>query len=180
MSTVSSTVATPAIAKHLPGGITNTNNTNNVPIINNTINTSSEKKEDKKESGGHLAGRWLSFGLEGIIHHHMLTSPLYQLTYLTTLAAGAAFGLYKAAVQREKTSSGFEQRATTFAKSGLGDKAIMVAELAIQGPLAMAGAESVKLTNNMTAGGLVAGAWGFSLGSDLAAWAYNSIAPKKA
>ncbi len=186
MSTITSM---PAPTTAVPG-TTNTNSHNPINVNVNVNGNPADKKDDKKsDSGGHLAGRWLYFLGEGIIHYEMLKrcsqngdlcAPIYQATYLTALAAGAVFGLYRAAFKADKESAGIDQRAVAFAKANIGTKAIMAGELAITGPVALAAAERLPITAGMTGGGFVSAWWGFSLGSDVAKTAYNSTFAKKA
>lgn len=168
-------------------------------IINN-INTEKPAKADnnKESSKEYLPGRILYTGLEiAFIHREFLNrcvtgqaDPVYRLTYLTSMIAGAAFGLYKAIKTQEEP--GLEMRAEAFAKKDNTAKGIMLAEMYILGPLALVGAENFKGVSSQgessqgessqgksSLGNLVAMGWGFSLGSDIAKYVYHNIVSKK-
>lgn len=133
---------------------------------------------EKKEAGGHVPGRFMYLTLEGLLHHGMMYrkdpqgAPVYQSTYLIGVLAGAAFGLYDAAYKGNQTV-GFQRRASAFAEGSFTDKVMVVAESLMQGPLALAAAENFQIDGNFHAGCLVAGAWGFRLGTDLSHLTYQ-------
>lgn len=151
-------------------------------IINN-INTKPEKAGNSKNSVSYLPGRLLYAALEiGFIHHEMFTRsaqdpyPIYRLTYLTGVVAGAAFGLYKAAFKGD-VEPRLEKRAETFAQQGALTKGIMLAELLVSGPGILTVLESEPI-KDLGLGNFAALGWGFSLGADLSRYAYQNLVSK--
>lgn len=153
-----------------------TTNDGKIQITVNTTNTNNvgaaDKKDEKKDGGGHLIGKTLYRGIEFfLIHGEMLTRKdgVYRATYLTGLIAGLGFGAYDA-LYRKNLTSGLEERATAFSKTGIGQKLMMISELTIW-PFAMAFAESQPYELNdkhiYPYGNLVASYCGFNLGADL-------------
>lgn len=148
-----------------------------INIVNNIYNKDSDKDKDK---GGYTPGRALYAGLEiGYVNYHTMlhrgADARYFKAYLLALAAGAAFGFYKA-VSGDK-EVGLSDRAKAFAKGDATSKCMMVADMLIAGPGAMRLAEEIHLGKDNTAGEMVAAWWAFGLGSDIASYAYQSFVP---
>lgn len=152
-----------------------------VTVINNIYNY--PPKSDEK---GYQPGQVLYYALEGTIQNAMFSrcvsiadtcTPIYTTTYAVAFVAGAAFGLYKA--MKGERNVGINERAQAFVDGGFGTKVTMMAELALQGPIAIAAADMIETSGRSISGGLVAAAWGFTLGADLSTWAYKSIKNKE-
>lgn len=151
--------------------------------INVTVNVTKKKKKDDD----YLPGINTYRVIEGILHFGLATrgvagctnqcTPVYQSTYLAAAAVGAVFGLYSA--MKDKPYDGIANRAKTFAEGELTTKATVVAEQALFMSLALQFAEGKVLDGGLTAGSIVAGYWGFSLGAELAGMAYNSFKSDK-
>ncbi|MBA3815488.1 MAG: hypothetical protein H0X29_03020 [Parachlamydiaceae bacterium] len=151
------------------------------PPLTININTEKPKEADKKDdkksqSQAYLPGRVLYLGLEFyLVHQAMLTfdNQLYRETYLASMAAGTAFGLYKSMTTGKDVD--LERRAESFAKSDLINKVFMTSEAYIMGT------PMIRLTLRVTErlGNLMPFVCGFSIGSDVSSYLYKNLIPKK-
>lgn len=157
-----------------------------------TVNiTNPEKKADepkKKADEGYLPGKKLYILLNAAISASIglakvevngVPQQIYYATYLTSLAAGTALGLYNS--RMGKPAGSLNEMANQFAKSGFSDKLMILTEKVIgPGPLAMWIGNHLSQVEDLSLGSMVAGYWGFQTGVELGEFAHKKLFAAKA
>lgn len=155
-----------------------------VTIINNIYQA--EKKEDKKDDKkdkkepSNLLGYNIYLPVEIGIHYCILNASLgddlpYRTAHLVGCVAGAIFGLHKAMTKGGEPR--LKKKVEEFSALDWSFRGAMLAGAALWGPVAMYAAQEFKQVDHL--GNVPAFGWGFSLGSDLSLYAYNSLVSKK-
>lgn len=156
-----------------------------VTIVNN-IYPAAEKKDDKKDDKkdkkepSNLLGYNIYLPVEIGIHYCILNASLgddlpYRTAHLVGMVAGAVFGLHKAMTKGGEPR--LQKKIVEFSALDWSFRGAMLAGAALWGPVAMYAAQEFKQVDHL--GNVPAFGWGFSLGSDLSLYAYNSLVSKK-
>jgi hypothetical protein len=166
----------------------------NISIVNNINTDKKDDKKDDKKSSPYSPDSSLYIGLELVAIHRFLLNftdegakdPLYciyRTTYLASMAAGVAFGLYKSMTASQEV--GLEKRAEYFGKESLVTKCKMGALTYLKGSFVLQLLRGVIMPEKMGPFNIphianaVPAYWGFSLGSDMSSYAYNNLVSKK-